>query len=521
MVQRLSQPGQRSRLPQGLSWRPRAGGWPAPSPWTGAAVVATVAAAALTPGVAGETAVGGAGVANLHPLDGPDADIRIIIGNKSVTMNIGVNLVFMDDLVEVPRENPGDLHEVEAPLAGQRLFEYFRNDNIVAIDGMPVTPVFSEVIVDRSSLGMIPLFPRTGSRGVIKAAVVMEYPVKSAPQQVSIVWGSFPLDVDQSTAEHAFYREIQAQVVASGMSEIVRFTDLEPQYIWHAPAAGTKSDHLLAVPAPPAPETINWPLASMAVAGGWLVLALGGLTLAPRLRHGRGATALAATLPAAAVAAWAVIPVWNVETHSPFEQSRRLPTTQEALAIFQPLHTNIYRAFDYVDESDVYDALARSVDGPLLDTLYNQIYRSLIMQDQGGAVSRVETVTPVETEITSIGALPPDDRIGFSVLARWQVEGAVYHWGHSHRRTSEYLAEYNVVEAADGWRIAGNRVLEQKRIAAYDGGAAMPTPSGPSGGGGGIIANPFTTPPPTAAPADPDAASGNDDDDDDLLEDEI
>jgi len=104
------------------------------------------------------------------------------------------------------------------------------------------------------------------------------------------------------------------------------------------------------------------------------------------------------------------------------------------------------------------------VHGDLLDRLYNEIYRSLIMQEEGGAVSRVQAVNPLETEIESIGLLPPDGAPGFAVVTRWQVEGAVFHWGHSHFRTNEYQARYGVIATDAGWRIADSQVLEQRRV---------------------------------------------------------
>ncbi|MFW5653462.1 MAG: hypothetical protein ACOC0P_05400, partial [Planctomycetota bacterium] len=355
----------------------------------------------------------------------------------------------------------------------------------------------------RSALNLIPLFPRTGRRGVIKAAVIMTWPLDVAPKQVSITWGTFPLDVDQSAFGEEIYREIQAQVVASGTSEVVRFLPNEPQYIWHAPADDVASNLLVDVPEPPEPTTVEWPVASIAIVGAWLVVSVVGLVAVPAAYRQRTAIALTAALPATAIVAVLVAPMVVVETKSPFASAQRMPTEDEAVAIFQPLQTNIYRAFDYVDESDVYDALAQSVDGPLLDDLYNQIYRSLIMQDQGGAVSRVEQVTPMDTEVLSIGTLPPDDQIGFTVRSRWQVEGAVYHWGHSHRRTNEYLAEYAVIDADGGWRISGNRVLEQKRVAAYDGGGPMGdlAPADPPGA--------EFAPPPSPGGSDSGAGSDN------------
>ena len=67
-----------------------------------------------------------------------------------------------------------------------------------------------------------------------------------------------------------------------------------------------------------------------------------------------------------------------------------------------------------------------------------------------------------------VGLRQPEDggepTPGFEVRARWQVEGQVYHWGHSHTRRIEYLGEYTVGVVAPGWRIVAHRILEQRRL---------------------------------------------------------
>ncbi len=165
-----------------------------------------------------------------------------------------------------------------------------------------------------------------------------------------------------------------------------------------------------------------------------------------------------------------------------------------SLAIFAPLHENIFRAFDYARESDVYDALARSVDGPLLDTVYNEVYSGLILREEGGALCRVKTLTPIESRVVT----PASSRTGgrFTVRARWQVEGVVYHWGHSHTRTSEYLAEYAVEPRPGGWRVVALMPLEQRRIETE---AQSQSPAAV----GGRIGSPASDPPtpPSAAPS--------------------
>lgn len=172
-----------------------------------------------------------------------------------------------------------------------------------------------------------------------------------------------------------------------------------------------------------------------------------------------------AAAPTALIVAGLTLHVGTIEIQDPFGVGDALPSETEAVEIFAPLHANIYRAFDYTEREQIYDALAESVDGELLEALYSEIFRSLIMQDEGGAVSRVQAVTPLETEITSIGYLPPENtQPSFTLRARWRVEGLVYHWGHSHTRLNEYAAEYTVISTADGWRIGASRVTEQFRV---------------------------------------------------------
>ena len=87
---------------------------------------------------------------------------------------------------------------------------------------------------------------------------------------------------------------------------------------------------------------------------------------------------------------------------------------------------NIYRAYDYGDQSDVYDALAHSVNGPLLDELFLKIQSGLRMKEQGGAIANVQ-------EVRIVSIMPALDNPE-SLDCTWNVTGTVEHWGHIHTR---------------------------------------------------------------------------------------
>ena len=90
----------------------------------------------------------------------------------------------------------------------------------------------------------------------------------------------------------------------------------------------------------------------------------------------------------------------------------------------------MYDAFSARSESEVYDILAVTVDAEILDELYAEVYESLILRDEGGAVSKVEGIDVLERDV----ALDADGAPAFDVDWSWRVHGLVSHWGHLHRR---------------------------------------------------------------------------------------
>jgi hypothetical protein len=393
----------------------------------------------------------------LHPQDGPDVDVRIGIEEERVRVTLILNLAFTDEIVDAVREQEFYLHPVEYEMLHEELWEYFHEKLVIAIDGVDVVPVDAGFEVQDADPTLLPLFPLFGAKALIKARLVLDYPVKAPPQSVNITWPAFPPDyvVAAPDSEEIPPVVVTARLFAGGVSTIVIFEETEPEYTWHA-SVDTYEDRFLAVPEPASGGGNSIPVLSLLLAAG--VAGTGVFCFGTRAGQ-RFRRRWVYAAPLGLVAAALLTGVARIDL-----SRSQLPSEPEALAIFQPLHANIYRAFDYTDESDVYDALAQSVHGDLLDRLYNEIYRSLIMQEEGGAVARVQSVTPLETELESLGLLPPDDTPGFSVVMRWQVAGAVFHWGHSHHRTNEYQARYNVLATDTGWRIADSQILEQLRV---------------------------------------------------------
>jgi hypothetical protein len=132
----------------------------------------------------------------------------------------------------------------------------------------------------------------------------------------------------------------------------------------------------------------------------------------------------------------------------------------EATELMQSLLKNVYRAFDFRREEDVYDKLAVSVSGDLLSDVYLQNRKSFAVQRAGGAQAKVKKV-----EIIEVAMQPhPDRPLALTFKSTWTALGTVGHWGHMHMRKNQYEAILTV-EPVDGvWKITGMEMIEEKRI---------------------------------------------------------
>jgi len=432
--------------------------------------------------------------------------VAIEIGDEEVRYGITLPIGLFDALVKVGRKEPGFIDRAERETASAEVEKLFKEKNPVKIDGILVGPVLKELefipvedpgtaaggagagettpswlpkeVADAEAAaaraeGATSLDARpaasalpTGDRDRISIAggsvsIVLSYGTKGKPRRVSVVWLLFP-DPGEAALE-----EVRAGLVAYDDFREIRFTRDEPEFLWHALEAPTRKGLLRVRREKPA-GTVSVPVVSLGLLAG-LVGALVVLRrLKAKARVGLGVSALAIA------AAVGTVGVGRAEVRLSRAPRLERPAEGEAKEMFRTLHRNIYRAFDYKKEEDVYDALARSVDGELLDEIYNEVYHSLVMSDQGGAVCRVQSVKVLDMRVEAVDDSGRGSKAGFDVRSHWLVNGAVSHWGHTHFRTNEYRAVYTVEPREGAWKITAARVLEYKRIMDDDPAAKVP-----------------------------------------------
>ena len=135
----------------------------------------------------------------------------------------------------------------------------------------------------------------------------------------------------------------------------------------------------------------------------------------------------------------------------------------ESKLIMHSLLKNVYRSFDFRDESDVYDKLALSVQGDLLEEIYLQNRKSFAVQKAGGAQARVKDIEILEAQAEPLSS----EGKGFGLKAKWTAQGSVGHWGHVHTRKNYYDALVKVQVIDGDWKITGLELLEEKRLDPY------------------------------------------------------
>jgi hypothetical protein len=119
---------------------------------------------------------------------------------------------------------------------------------------------------------------------------------------------------------------------------------------------------------------------------------------------------------------------------------------------------NVYRAFDFRDESRIYDVLDQSVAGDLLTQIYLETRRGLELENQGGARAKVKNIEIVDLSTTTgtDGALRAD--------VTWKVAGSVGHWGHVHQRQNRYEARLRIASVDGVWKMTELELLSEERI---------------------------------------------------------
>lgn len=141
----------------------------------------------------------------------------------------------------------------------------------------------------------------------------------------------------------------------------------------------------------------------------------------------------------------------------PFMEKRSY-SPPEAKDLLSQLLKNTYRAFDFREEGDIYDKLSICNDEALLQKIYLQTRKSMVIENQGGIEAKIDEVLVTDVEEASL-----DDE-GYAFRCQWIVKGVVGHWGHKHSRINKYDAIINIQPINGVWKMVDLDIIEEVRL---------------------------------------------------------
>lgn len=378
----------------------------------------------------------------------------IYIADHEVRHEVLIPLATLATLMDLQRTDESFLDIDEQSAAAKKVKAFFGAGNPVTVDGIEVQPVFDRI--DFYGLDIRDFAVRPEKRKVSMASgrvgVIMSYSAKTPPSEVTLEW-----DLLSNTI-----REVDTAVIAYDDVSKTKFSKFlsENIYRWQAPdrpplppITSLGDDISLQKFAPPT-ITVSWVCVGLVITAA--LVALFGLAAANTQWPFLVGTALLA------IGAWLGSSWGIVDYRHPFRKAEIFQIqSDKAHDIFGRLHANMFRAFDYRDESDVYDALEKSVDRDLLRELYLQINQGLKIKEQGGAVAVIEEVKLIEGETCPLPpGIKPKSFVNFGYQCSWVLRGTIEHWGHIHERENKYAAKFTVEfvnenESEAGWKITG------------------------------------------------------------------
>ncbi|MEM9284035.1 MAG: hypothetical protein AAGA96_19620, partial [Verrucomicrobiota bacterium] len=255
----------------------------------------------------------------------------------------------------------------------------------------------------------------------------------SGVSQFELTWNWFPSERKRIPVE-----------VASAGPTVGRFvTPQEPSFPWEAEVEARSEP--VPVPEVERLEVPRLPLIGIIAAGMFL------LSVISFIVKRRSPPPWIAWILVGSILLGLVAVRWKIEIVE-------MPDEKQKDQLIYAVLRNIYQAFDYREESEIYDALAQSITGDLLERVYLEIRGSLELENAGGPRVRVDEVALREWSLES---LQPGG--AFRVRGEWVTVGEVTHWGHTHKRTNRYEAILQLDGSSGSWKLSELALLSEER----------------------------------------------------------
>jgi hypothetical protein len=316
--------------------------------------------------------------------------------------------------------------------------EFLRGRHVVVIDGLTVEPELARINFLERSLRSSRVIEPARELDVYSAILgaIFVYPTQDLPEKVTMDWDLFSERIRVVPA---------ASVDQAGPLPVFLEPDV-PVLEWQNFLKNPVIPTMIEIREPPGAAARSLGMLRWILLPGCVVLAIW-LLMQPR----RGTSKPAVAFSAAAIVLVIGFMIFRAGGFASVSDDR-------ASDVVGGLLHNIYRAFDYRQDEQIYDTLNRSVAGDLLERIYLETRRGLELANQGGARAKVKDV-----RLTELVARPTEDG-AFVADATWEVHGSVGHWGHVHTRSNRYRADLTISPADGQWKLIGLEIIDEERL---------------------------------------------------------
>lgn len=329
----------------------------------------------------------------------------------------------------------------------EQVAQFFMDRENVLIDGKRLKPILDRTAFVESSMlrSRFIEIPEQVPLNTAMIGIVITYLTDGIPQEVETRWDLFSDQVQKVTARMTDPAGPFPYDLETG-DNVLKWTNYLKTY---------KIPTVDRIMVADAHRGVPVPVGSLVCLGLLIPFALTALNRKKKEIPHKSQVVIAGLLVIGIVA---LFPLWRVSVGSSARASQM--TEEDSKAIVHSLLKNVYRAFDFREEEDVYDKLAVSVSGDLLTDVYLQSRKSMIIEQAGGAQAKV---TQVDVQGTNIKE-SAKQKGAVDIRTNWSVIGTVGHWGHIHTRQNVYDAILTLAVIDGSWKVTGIELLEEKRV---------------------------------------------------------
>ncbi|UCH49569.1 MAG: hypothetical protein JSU95_07280 [Betaproteobacteria bacterium] len=330
----------------------------------------------------------------------------------------------------------------------QRIGEFLIAKNPVLVDGKELRPVLDRTNYVTLSLQGIRIVekPQRMDLSTAIVGVIITYLTESLPQEVTCDWELFSDRIQR----------VPATSVDPAGPLLSFVTPDDNVHTWTNFLKKYQEPTVEAVAVSGSLGELRVPVGTLLCIGALLPL---GWQIRRNRRNGKSLLVPVSVFVVAIIGAVALYPHFAASVPKPAAVAGALPD-ERAQQLLQSLMKNVYRAFDFRREDDVYDKLAMSVSGDLLSDIYLQNRKSFAVQQAGGVQAKIKEVEVLQAGAERVGARP----LTYAITGKWSAMGTVGHWGHVHMRKNLYEAIVTIANTDGRWKITGLEILDESRV---------------------------------------------------------